>query len=910
MKKTPLSKSREGIPVHKILDEELRQVQSSRRERLEAGENTRDAASNLIGLAFSGGGIRSATFNLGILQGLAQLGLLRKFDYLSTVSGGGYIGSWLMAWMQHQKIGIGEVEKRLAPKAYVVEHVAETPEVRFLRSYSNYLTPRTGLLSADFWAFVASYVRNTLLNLIILLLLLLSLLLLPRSIAYLPRLLDQFDDWGYGLTWLTAKTPGEAGFAQYWALVAGMLCGLVGVAGMGLNFCWVNPPKESKICWIARPWAIQVFILVPLFLSATFFSYGLDQIFRYDLPQDHLLWWVMPIGLGAYFSLWVMACVARWLARHVLWHHCSNGPASKVILPTAFLAGALGSLLFLPYAQSVNGQPTPHTVMGVWNVVTFGAPALVVFMLVTGTLHIGLMGRSFIDAYREWWARLGGWLAVYAAGWMLLFLLVSYMPVWLNALVVHEYAQHHYRFTVSGVLLWAASTAYGVLFGKSSKTGVPIPDAPWKKKIPGWVARVSPYVFILGLLTGLSVLAAWMAALVCGQSFRLGAASEYVSLRVAFLWIGFALAALLFSWRVDINAFSTHLLYRNRLVRCYLGASVPDRRGQAFTGFSAEDDLPLSSLQIPPTNSDSEPKARPIVLLNSSVNVTRGKELALQSRKARSFVFTPVYSGYTRPLPGKSEQQGLFSKTALAGSQKPGTEKGISLGTAMAISGGAASPNMGSYSARALAFLMTLFDVRLGWWLGNPGGRKWARGSPDLGFSCLLQELFGAASDESAYVYLSDGGHFENLAVYELVRRRCKLIVACDASCDADYTFTDLHNAMERCRADFGVEIIRVTHQLVPQNGRVSQHFDLCKIRYTPGNESDDGVILYLKPALKEDDPEELIGYSTLNRAFPHDSTANQWFDEERFENYRNLGYITALAAKKELNDKMAELLG
>jgi len=63
---------------------------------------------------------------------------------------------------------------------------------------------------------------------------------------------------------------------------------------------------------------------------------------------------------------------------------------------------------------------------------------------------------------------------------------------------------------------------------------------------------------------------------------------------------------------------------------------------------------------------------------------------------------------------------------------------------------------------------MTLFDVRLGWWLGNPRKKKWTRGSPDLGFWCLLQELFGAASDDSDYVYLSDGGHFENLALYEL----------------------------------------------------------------------------------------------------------------------------------------------
>ena len=152
-------------------------------------------------------------------------------------------------------------------------------------------------------------------NLIILLLALLSLLLLPRSIVYLPLVLDRFDDWGYGLAWLTAKTPTESGFAQYWALVAGLAFGLFGVVGMGLNLCWVNPPKGSKICSIAKPWAIQAFILVPLFLSAALFSYGLDQILRYDVPRDYLLFWTMSIGLGAYGSFWIIACVARWLAR-------------------------------------------------------------------------------------------------------------------------------------------------------------------------------------------------------------------------------------------------------------------------------------------------------------------------------------------------------------------------------------------------------------------------------------------------------------------------------------------------------------------------------------------------------------------------------------------------------------------
>ena len=756
MRKSTGNNERPAISLSQLLEEELDQVRISRAERLEPTEHKSNARDSLIGLAFSGGGIRSATFNLGILQGLAQLGILRKFDYLSTVSGGGYIGGWLMAWMQHQGIGIRQIESKLAPRAYKPKDVGEPPEIRFLRNYSNYLTPRKGFLSADFWAFAASYLRNTLLNLTILLLVLLSLLMLPRAIVYIPHWLDRLDYFGgYGLAWLTQKALGEGGFAQYWAIIVGMTFGLVGVVGMGLNLCWVNPPKGKKICWIAKPWAVHLFIVVPLLVSAGLLSYGLDQVFRYDLPADTLPQWMVVIGVTAYFGLWVFACCVRWLAQCTVWRHCESGPASWLILLTAFIAGGLCGLLLLPYAQKVNNQVTHPSLMGLWSIVTWGAPALAVIMLIAGSLHIGLMGRRFRDPYREWWARLGGCLGFCAACWLLLFVAVVYVPLWLNDFRMHEYAKHHYRFTVSGVLLWVASTAYGVLFGKSALTSAPKPGAPLRKRIIGWAARTTPYLFIVGLLAGLSVVAAWIAALLTHEPFALGDAAKYENRWTALVWIGFLIVAIALSWRVDINAFSTHLLYRNRLIRCYLGASVTKRRAQPFTGFSEEDDVPLSALQITQHEDDPQLAARPIPLLNASVNVTRGKELALQTRKARSFIFTPHYSGYTRPIQESSEWQAAYAETAFAGMQKPGTENGITVGTAVAISGAAASPNMGFYSTRALAFLMTLFDVRLGWWVGNPRKKKWKRGSPDLGFWCLLQELFGAASDNSDYVYLS-----------------------------------------------------------------------------------------------------------------------------------------------------------
>jgi len=89
----------------------------------------------------------------------------------------------------------------------------------------------------------------------------------------------------------------------------------------------------------------------------------------------------------------------------------------------------------------------------------------------------------------------------------------------------------------------------------------------------------------------------------------------------------------------------------------------------------------------------------------------------------------------------------------------------------------------------------------------TPRKSTWQRPSPFFGLECLLSELCGATNDESRYIHLSDGGHFENLGIYELVKRRCKYVLACDASEDQKYAFGNLGNAIRKCREDLGVEI-------------------------------------------------------------------------------------------------------
>ncbi|MGC1474440.1 MAG: hypothetical protein WA804_01260, partial [Terriglobales bacterium] len=688
----------------------------------------------------------------------------------------------------------------------------------------------------------------------------------------------------------------------------------------------VDPRRRFRDCWFTHQSAVQALIVVPLFLAAALFTYGLGQFFTEWGILDAPLYRAPLLGVVLYFGLWAGALAVRSIVRAAIKTTGNGGPKPWLLLVTAAVTGAITGYLFVPFAGVLIpvGGP-PGSTFTKWHVMTFGTPVAIGMMLIAGVLHIGLMGRGMTDAHREWWGRLGGWLVIYGFCWLFLFLISVYFPAAMGALLHWEKQRHPgHPLTLTAVLAWIASTAYGVAFGKSDKISEPSLDASYTQKLLHYLAKVTPYVFILGLMLGLSLLTAVICHWIKGPDCVTGIDPPALAIPsdmcfhpgVPLACVLFFAAAVVFSWRVDINEFSIHYLYRNRLVRCYLGASVPGRNAQPFTGFSDADNFPLSSLQIP-ENSKNPKDARPIPIVNTSLNVVRGKELALQTRKARSFAFTPLYGGFTRQPAGNRTWDSFFGPTEKAGCLLPGYKDGITLGTSIAISGAAASPNMGSYSEPPLAFLMTLFDVRLGWWIGNPAEKKWKHGSPAIGFYWLLRELLGATTDDSDYVYLSDGGHFENLALYELVRRRCKLIVACDASCDPDRRFGDLNNAMERCRTDFGVEIQldNLSSLKPPPNAadastaRTKAHFVTGRIRYNPASEQEDGTIIYIKPALVDKDPEDVLAYAGTNKSFPNDTTANQWFDESHFENYRALGQVTGERAADTIRAEVRRIL-
>ena len=458
--------------------------------------------------------------------------------------------------------------------------------------------------------------------------------------------------------------------------------------------------------------------------------------------------------------------------------------------------------------------------------------------------------------------------------------------------------------TLAG-LVSLVSGATAVLGGRSSKTGgvsLKTTTAAVLKHVPlrGIVATAT-LVFVFALFTfhaGVEhIVANRLADRLAAEPAwpeRWFDAHVAAHLGIALL-LGGVLAIL--SRYISVNRFSLTGLYRNRLARAFLGGARRTRDPDLFTGFDPADNIRVHDL----LRKDGDPPQRLYPVINVALNVTSTQRLAWQERKAVPFVFTPLYSGselLTREDVGEGALPGAFLASDRYGGDEPdlalgGT--GVSLATAMAISGAAASPNMGYNSSPATAFLMSLFNVRLGAWLPNPAraltlGRKVTASGPSDNLRAMLRELVGSTQDSGRDVYLSDGGHFDNLGLYEMVRRRCRYIVVSDAGCDPECRFEDLGNAVRKVAIDQNVRISFGDMRISNRNHAIDPQFAYAigTIRYP---EIDGfGEILYIKPSFFGDLPVDVRAYGAGSDSFPHEPTGDQFFSESQFESYRALG--------------------
>lgn len=334
------------------------------------------------------------------------------------------------------------------------------------------------------------------------------------------------------------------------------------------------------------------------------------------------------------------------------------------------------------------------------------------------------------------------------------------------------------------------------------------------------------------------------------------------------LWL---VMSFLLAFVCDINLISMHGYYRNRLRDTFLPASVPKADGEGDIEIAKEGWQASQLCYL----ADFTHGKGPYHIINCNIELVDSKHPKYKNRNGDNFIFTPVMSG--------SSATGYISTARYMSGN-------VDLASVTAISGAAVATNTPQTKGVALNFIMALFNLRLGCWYPNPKATMAHKEQRPLWYHCILRDMFGKGLDENRrFVHLSDGGHFENLGVYELIKRKAKLVISVDAGADPHFKFHDLAKLTELIRVDFGAKLALDTAPLVPDSEGFSETaWVIGDLSYEDGTK---GKFIYIKSAMLKRLSPDIVGYKHENPTFPDQTTADQFFDEYQFEAYRELGF-------------------
>jgi len=355
--------------------------------------------------------------------------------------------------------------------------------------------------------------------------------------------------------------------------------------------------------------------------------------------------------------------------------------------------------------------------------------------------------------------------------------------------------------------------------------------------------------------------------------------------RTIAIWVLYVVIAAIIGmlwFLIPANAYSLHYLYRDRIVRTFL----------FFSGGGDERAKAASQRQLKYKLSDINTSLSPYLLINAALNIHGSREVNQRGRNADFFLFTPKYVG--SKLTGYCQTEALENKTP-----------GFDLGAAMTISGAAASASVGARVNAFFVFSLALLNIRLGYWLLNPRliAADQGRASRSWGPVWFLREAFGRLRSDSDLTSLSDGGHLENLGLYELLRRRCAVIIVVDAESDPDIVMPSFVEAQRYARIDLGIRIDLEWDMIAersknydPKKRAHGPHAAMGLVHYddAPGDEGEIGLLIYLKASASGDEADYVREYKRRYPKFPHESTLDQFFGEAQFEAYRALGFHIA----------------
>lgn len=824
-------------------------------------------------LAFSGGGIRSATFCLGALQGLAHAQptvsalntpsskLLMQFDYLSTVSGGGYIGGFFTSLFCKNRLNQdGKLDdKATARQAYQV--FAEDPpgrlrgDVRFeaarpgvaplawLRENGRYLAPTgtgdlfyAGAIAVRNWC-ALHFVWGTMLLALYLLLAFAHVFVMASwnadfchgqnhalGLLQLHHQCLGHEMQNFEISLLRAVVAQEAmiWWSPAWWLMFPLL--MLWLVPSGVAFWMTHPPLGGDLN--AKPRHFSKAAVCALIVSVALL------VFAWVVQPAVGAQW-KPLGVALFaFGYLVMA--------GVIWHWLTCALAQSISAQRVMLVRALakgfrwGGALALFAAVHTTAQ-TLYTHVGRIEASLSSAGAVAVLVWIVRRL-----ASAFEEKEREGWLRKIPFNAIVsAAGLSLLFLVALFWAL---------------------VVLWIQ----------------------WRGAPPN-----------LDLLKNTAEY--WSTAHVLGIC----------------LLLTLGLATILGRFPGFLNLSTLNGLYSARLTRAYLGAS----NGARFK--AGPDNIKLRSVAQPAPGDHVTPEAyfqnalAPMHIINICMNQNSdpAEQLIQRDRKGKPLAILPsgfMIDGWHHRMPD-TKQVGAISAS-------------LTIGEWIGVSGAAIATGMGRDSGLSRALLNGLANLRLGrWWESGVLTEPQTSASRRLRQlfktqTYLFDELFGRFHGQRRPLhYLSDGGHFENTALYELLRpeRGIRLMVACDCGCDPRYQFADLANLIRLARIDFGSEI-EVDRKIANDEvlgmvfGTPEQFLPDCKdphaaqkcallLKVYRGDASRDAQqpdarIILIKPRVTPDLGADLAQYRAVHAAFPQEPTADQFYDEAQWESYRKLG--------------------
>ncbi|GLS19740.1 hypothetical protein GCM10007874_27570 [Labrys miyagiensis] len=799
-----------------------------------------------IGLALSGGGIRSATYSLGVLQGLAATGMLRRIDFMSTVSGGGFAGAFLGRLFTRLKCYGGD---KFAKVEAILKDV-NAPEIWWLRRHADYLA---GAGLSDLETSLAVLIRNLVSVFFCIGLLFFGVLGGLRLIAdcALPAVPGSWTIWGVPLS-------------PWWWIPAAVLA--LGVLPLCIGY-WLTPSGRRRSQYAPLGLLAWSALLIAAITAVSVAGLG---------------WWGLLV-IGILVLAWLWQEAVRW-----------GTPSEQPIVKAAWTR------------SSGWGRQQQDRAVGL------------------ATLYRNRLART-----------LGSFLFLLAAA--------------IAFVLIDTFARTAFSISIAPMIggLLLAVTSFLPFARRVAMILLP-KDAPPVSPLRAMAGKalLAVVVFVLATALFFAIDAIAHAAIDAGHGIGIWAVAAALGCSVAF---GRAINF--------VNLSSLQQQLTQQLARTFLGASN-DRRVHPV---GATSPVPV---QVPDEDDDQsfgnyhpEKSGGPLHLVSVCVNQTvdhiSGRQL--RQNKGLPMCVGPVGLSVGRqyhalwernadPSGQWAEVRALpvapdpnaFHVLARTDSETASVEQ-LSLGRWIAISAASLSTGAGRTGSLPKSLLLGLFNFRLGYWWnsGIPASRRPSRYPPNLWRrikslpsvifatqAMILEEWRDYFEGPSARRwYLSDGGHFDNTGLYELIRRRLPFIVAVDAGQDRDYRFDDLSILERQVRLDFNARIDWLDPQPAPgaaiswrvfgtaipnwitaliihpeRLGRLDQTKRngsvvgaLARITYEDDSEKVSWLLL-VKANLAPAVPADVTNYAVTHPDFPNESTIDQFFGDDQWESYRSLG--------------------